>query len=235
KGIVPQWTAGHSLGEYSALHAAGAFDLDTGLLLVKARGEAIQEASEKIPGTMAALIGLERAQVVDLCKTASAKGVCEPVNYNCPGQIVIAGAVDAVKEAIALAQQAGATKSILLNVSGPFHSSLMKPAADKMRPVLESAAIVDAAVPVTTNVDGQPTRSASEIRQKLALQIDHAVLWEDGIRQLAGQSPDLFLEAGPGRVLSGLLRRIDKTKKAANVEDRKSVESLLQQCGLTAQ
>jgi [acyl-carrier-protein] S-malonyltransferase len=227
-GWKPAFAAGHSLGEYSALCAAGAFNFETGLQLVKARGEAIQEASEKIPGTMAAVVGLERAQVEEICRQAGVKGVCEAVNFNCPGQIVIAGAVPAVEEAVVLAQQAGSLKSIKLNVSGPFHSSLMQPAAERMAAVLEKAAIQDPSIAVVANCDAQATRSAADIRRKLVQQIDHPVLWEDSLRTLFTQGADTFIETGPGRVLSGLLRRTDKSKKFFNIEDKKSAEALLQ-------
>lgn len=227
--IQPIYTAGHSLGEYSALYAAGAFDFITGLDLVKARGEAIEDASRKIPGTMAAIIGLDRAKVTDICQQASAKGVCEPVNLNGAGQIVIAGTVDAIEEAVRLAQAAGALKALKLSVSGPFHSSLMKPAADRMSPVLEKAAIRDAVVPVLANCDAQPTRSAAEIRKKLFRQIDHAVLWEDSVNFLLANGADTFIEVGAGRVLSGILKRMDKTKKLLNIEDKKSADALTAQ------
>ncbi len=227
--IQPIYTAGHSLGEYSALYAAGAFDFKTGLELVKVRGEAIEDASHKIPGTMAAIIGLDRAKVTEICQQASSRGVCEPVNLNGAGQIVIAGAVDAVEEAVRLAQAAGALKALKLSVSGPFHSSLMKPAADRMAVVLEKAAIRDSAIPVITNCDAQPTRSAADIRQKLVKQIDHAVLWEDSLNFLLANGADTFIEVGPGRVLSGILKRIDKSKKLLNVEDKKSADALAAQ------
>jgi [acyl-carrier-protein] S-malonyltransferase len=227
--IQPIYTAGHSLGEYSALYAAGAFDFKTGLDLVRARGEAIDEASSKIPGTMAAIIGLDRAKVSDICQQASSKGVCEPVNLNGAGQIVIAGSVEAVDSAVQLAQAAGALKALKLSVSGPFHSSLMKPAAEKMAAVLEKASIRDAAVPVITNCDALPTRSAADIRQKLVRQIDHAVLWEDGMKFLLSNGADTFIEVGAGRVLSGILKRMDKTKKLLNIEDKKSADALAAQ------
>jgi [acyl-carrier-protein] S-malonyltransferase len=227
--VKPSYTAGHSLGEYSALYAAGAFDFKTGLDLVKARGEAIEEASQKIPGSMAAIIGLDRAKVGDICKQASAKGVCEPVNLNGAGQIVIAGSVEAIDEAVALAQAAGALKALKLNVSGPFHSSLMKPAADKMLQVLEKANIQNASIPIITNCDAQPTQSAADIRQKLYRQIDHAVLWEDSMALLISKGADTFVEVGAGRVLSGLMKRIDKTKKLFNIEDKKSADALTAQ------
>lgn len=226
-GQKPAFTAGHSLGEYSALCAAGAFDFETGLDLVKARGEAIQEASDKIPGTMAAIVGLERAKVEEICKSASAKGVCEAVNFNCPGQIVVAGAVEAVEEVVKLAQAAGSPKSVRLNVSGPFHSSLMKPAAERMAKVLETPVVRDAAIPVIANCDAQPTQAAGDIKQKLVRQIDHAVLWEDSLQALFQKGADRFVEVGAGRVLCGLLRRTDKTKKFSNIEDKKSADALL--------
>jgi [acyl-carrier-protein] S-malonyltransferase len=219
--------AGHSLGEYSALCAAGAFDFETGLDLVKARGEALGKAAEQVPGTMAALIGLERAVVEDLCAKASDRGVCQPVNFNCPGQIVVAGNVESIDEVVRLAQAAGSTKSVRLNVSGAFHSSLMKPAAEVMASVLTAARIVSPAVPVVANVDAQPVQDPQQIREKLVHQIDHAVLWEDTMRFMIGAGVETFIELGPGRVLSGLLRRTDKTKKFSNIEDKKSADALL--------
>lgn len=226
-GVSADFCAGHSLGEYSALCAAGAFSFETGLQLVKARGEAIQAASDSIPGTMAAIVGLDRAQVEAVCKEASAKGICEPVNFNCPGQIVIAGAVAAIDEAVVLAQKAGSPKSIKLSVSGPFHSSLMKPAAEKMASVIAAADIHDARIPVVANCDGKPTVKADEIRRKLVTQIDHAVLWEDSMTLLAKEGVQNFVEVGAGRVLCGLLRRIDKSLKFSNIEDKKSADGLL--------
>ncbi len=226
-GRSAEMMAGHSLGEYSALCAAGAFDFETGLNLVKARGEAIGEAAEKTPGTMAAVIGLDRPVVEAICAKASAKGLCQPVNFNCPGQIVIAGTVEAVEEAVLLAQAAGSPKSVRLNVSGAFHSSLMKPAADKMAQVLSAATIVAPAVPVVANVDGQTVQDAQQIREKLVRQIDHAVLWEDTLKFMIGAGIDTFVEMGPGRVLSGLVRRTDKTRKFSNIEDKKSADALL--------
>lgn len=226
KGLKADFAAGHSLGEYSALCAAGAFDFRTGLDLVKARGEAIEAASAQTPGTMAALIGLDRMQVSHICRQSAAKGVCEAVNFNCPGQIVIAGTVPAIEEAVKLADAAGATKAIQLNVSGPFHSSLMRPAAERMRAVLEKAALKDGAIPVYSNCDAGPTQKADEIRAKLVRQIDHAVLWEDTILEMAKAGVGTFVEVGAGRVLSGLLRRIDKSKKALNIEDKKSADSV---------
>lgn len=226
-GVRADFTAGHSLGEYSALCAAGAFDFETGLRLVKARGEAIGAASARVPGAMAAIVGLDRAVVEGLCQNASVHGVCQAVNYNCPGQIVIAGAVVAVEAAVQAAQAAGSSKSVVLKVSGPFHSSLMKPAADAMAETLAHAAIRAPAVPVVMNVDAVATTDPAVIRANLVRQIDHPVLWEDTLKTLFAAGVDRFIEVGPGRVLSGLLRRTDKTKKFSNIEDKKSAEALL--------
>jgi [acyl-carrier-protein] S-malonyltransferase len=165
--------------------------------------------------------------VEDLCAKASAVGVCQPVNYNCPGQIVVAGTVEAVDEAVERAQAAGSPKSVRLNVSGAFHSTLMKPAADKMAMVLAKATIVAPTVPVVTNVDGKLTQDPQQIREKLVHQIDHAVLWEDTLKWMIGAGVETFIEIGPGRVLSGLVRRTDKTRKFSNIEDKKSADALL--------
>lgn len=219
--------AGHSLGEYSALCAAGVFSLEDGLKLVKARGEFITVASEKNPGTMAAIIGLERAKVEELCRNSNDQGVCEAVNFNSPGQVVIAGANAAVQKAVALAQSQGATKAVMLNVSGPFHSSLMSPAAELMAGELATYTLNSPKFPVVTNCDARLTTDGAAISAKLVTQINHPVLWEDSVRAIAGTGAGLFIELGPQRVLSGLLRRIDKTRKSLNVEDTKSLEATL--------
>jgi [acyl-carrier-protein] S-malonyltransferase len=226
-GLRADFLAGHSLGEYSALGAAGVFDLETGLGLVKARGEAIGEASARTPGAMAALVGLAREAVEKICAQAAAGGVCQAVNFNCPGQIVIAGTVPAVEEAVRLAQAAGSPKSLRLNVSGPFHSSLMKPAAEKMALALAGASLREAAAPVVMNVDARPRRAPDEIREKLVSQVDHPVLWEDTLRFLIGEGVERFIEIGPGRVLCGLLRRTDRSKEFSNIEDKKSADALI--------
>jgi [acyl-carrier-protein] S-malonyltransferase len=226
-GLRPAFAAGHSLGEYSAFYAAGAFDLKTGLELVKTRGEALERAAREKPGAMAAIIGLERNAVEEVCLKARAHGVCEAVNFNGGAQIVIAGEAGAVAEAVRLAQGAGAAKAVALNVSGAFHSSLMAPAAGRMAEALDAAAVSDAAVPVLTNCDALPTQAAAEIRRKLVQQIDHPVLWEDTIRRLIDSGADMFIEVGAGRVLSGLMRRIDKSKAVLNIEDKKSADNVV--------
>lgn len=227
-GLKPDVCAGHSLGEYSAFTAAGALDLTTGLSLVKARGECVQKAGEDRPGAMAAILGLDRLVVENLCRESSAFGVCEPVNYNAPGQIVVAGEVAAIEDVVRRAQTAGSPKSVRLNVSGAFHSSLMAPAAQVMRGELSRSVLQTPVVPVWTNCDAQPTTNPEDIRSKLVRQIDHAVLWEDTLRGLIQSGVERFVEIGPGRVLSALLRRVDKTKSVLNVEDKKSLDQFLQ-------
>jgi len=219
--------AGHSLGEYSALCAAGFFNFKDGLSMVKARGEFIQAASEANPGTMAAIMGLEKNVLEDVCKKASEAGVCEPVNYNSPGQIVVAGTAAAINKAIELATAAGAMKCVVLNVSGPFHSSLMASAADKMAKELEKYTFSTPAFGVYTNCDALVNKDASIIKDKLFRQIKSAVKWDESVQNMIKDGVETFIEVGPGKVLSGLLRRIDRTKKALNIEDEMSLAKTL--------
>ncbi len=215
--------AGHSLGEYSALCAGGAFSLEDGLRMVKARGEYIQKAALDNPGTMAAIIGLDKLKVEEVCKNANVSGICEPVNYNSPEQIVIAGSATGIEKAVALATEAGASKAIILNVSGPFHSSLMSSAALLMRTELAKYTFNDITYPVYMNCDAARTTAASEIPAKLVTQIDHPVLWDTAVRNMTAGGAETFIEIGPGRVLCGLIRRIDKTRKFLNIEDSVSM------------
>lgn len=220
--------AGHSLGEYSAFFAAEIFDFKTALKLVEYRAKFIQECCEKNPGTMAAVIGMEKTQLKNVCDAiAQEKGVCEMVNFNSVQQIVVAGQKSAIEM---LTEKIGAvpgTRAIPLNVSGAFHSGLMAEAAEKMKAVLETAAIKDAAIPVAANVDAELTVRADEIKAKLARQINHPVLWEDSIHKMIANGVETFLEIGPGKVLTGLLRKIDKKKKALNLEDEPSLRKVV--------
>ncbi|MCL2484803.1 MAG: ACP S-malonyltransferase [Endomicrobia bacterium] len=220
-------SAGHSLGEYSALCAAGFFSFQDGLTMVKARGEFIQKASEANPGTMAAIIGMEKAAIEDICKQASVLGVCEAVNFNSPGQIVIAGTFAAIQKAVELATAAGATKCVILNVSGPFHSSLMSPAADMMNEELKKYTFNNPLFYTYTNCDAMLTKDAAEVKDKLVRQIKSPVKWDEIVQNIINAGFDSFVEVGPGKVLSGLLRRIDKSKKALNVEDCASLEKTI--------
>jgi [acyl-carrier-protein] S-malonyltransferase len=220
--------AGHSLGEYCALYAAGFFDFKDGLSMVKARGEFIQKASEANPGTMAAIIGLDAPIVEDICKQASTVGVCEAVNFNSPCQIVIAGVSAAINKAVELASAVGA-KTVVLNVSGPFHSSLMSSASDNMAKELEKYTFNAPKFGVFTNCDASLTKDLSTIKEKLVKQIKSAVKWDETIKNIILLDFDKFIEIGSGKVLSGLLRRIDRSKKALNIEDCESLEKTLEE------
>jgi [acyl-carrier-protein] S-malonyltransferase len=220
--------AGHSLGEYSALYAAGFFSFKDGLEMVKARGAFIQEASDKNPGTMAAVIGLEKDKVSQICKNAGSLGVCEAVNFNSPGQIVISGNTEAVKKAVELAAEAGAVKAVILNVSGPFHSSLMAEASFSMLKEFEKYKFKKPSFGVWTNCDAQPVLDESQIEEKLVKQIKSPVLWDDSVKNIINAGYETFIEIGPGKVLAGLLKRIDRSKKALNIEDGQSLEKTIE-------
>lgn len=221
--------AGHSLGEYCALCAAGFFNFTDGLEMVKSRGKFIQEASLANPGIMAAILGLKKDQVLDICTQSSSCGICEAVNFNSLSQIVIAGSQEAVHKAMELASNAGAVKSVVLNVSGPFHSSLMSSASEKMSKELEKYTFTDPSFSVYTNCDAQLTKDIVDVKEKLVSQIKSPVLWDDSITKIIQLGFEKFVEIGPGRVLSGLLRRIDKTKKIFNIEDELSLQKTLEE------
>ncbi len=222
EGIRPDFTAGHSLGEYTALIAAGSLTISDAVWLVRQRGLFMQEAVPPGQGTMAALIGLEREQVLAVCKKASEKGVVEPANYNCPGQVVIAGHVGAVQQALEFAKEKGAKRVIPLAVSGPFHSSLLQPASLKLAQALEQTIISRAWVPVVANCNAELTNDPNEIKENLIKQVSGAVLWQQSIEKLLGEGVTTFIEIGPGKVLSGLIKKIDKNVEMYNIEDRES-------------
>jgi len=205
--------AGHSLGEYSANVAAGALSFAEALRLVRERGRFMQEAVPPGVGAMAAIVGLDPAEVVAACREAAEGEVVEAVNFNSPEQTVIAGHAAAVTRASAACTARGARRAIPLPVSAPFHSSLMAPARARMRPLLEAAAFTDPALAVVTNVDASAERSGGRLREALVRQIDSPVRWTDSVRRLAAEGVDRALEIGPGNVLSGLVRRIDRSIK----------------------
>ena len=209
-GIKPVMTAGHSLGEYSALVAAGALDFNSGLELVKIRGQVMQEAGQKHSGTMAAIIGLEMNTVKNICEQASVAGIVQPANFNSPDQIVISGSVSGVKKAIDLAKTQNAKRAIELNVSGAFHSPLMASAQDALTTALAKSPIQDTQIPVYCNVNARPSKSADEIRTHLEAQLISPVLWGNTMTQMVKDGADQFFEVGSGKVLTGLLRRIDR-------------------------
>jgi len=233
--IRPQMVAGLSLGEYSALVAAGALSLEEALPLVQKRGLFMQEAVPAGKGTMAAIIGLERDRVEEVCEEAAFKGVVQPANYNCPGQIVISGEVNAVNEAMEKAREKGAGKIIELKVSAPFHCSLMEPAAEKLFPELEKVQLNKAQLPVVSNVSAENTTEPEVIRKSLIQQVSNAVKWEDSINNMINSGVENFLEVGPGKVLTGFMKKISRNVKTFPVETfdayRKVEESLLNDGG----
>jgi len=204
----PAMTAGHSLGEYSALVAAGAIAFEEALKLVRLRGELMQKAGEENPGTMAAVVGLEAQTIEEVCRAASSDGIVQAANFNSPGQIVISGSVAGVRKAMELAKQRGAKLVKELVVSGAFHSPLMRSAKDGLKSALDRTAIRDAQIPVYANVSAKPVRKAGEIRTLLFEQVTSPVRWEETIRNMSTDGASTFVETGPGKVLQGLVKRI---------------------------
>lgn len=203
-------TAGLSLGEYTALVFAGAMDFEDGLRLVQARGEAMQEASDAMPSGMVSVLGLERVQVEELCDQARGDGVLQIANFLCPGNIAISGTNAACEKAAELAQPAGAMKAVPLAVAGAFHTPIMEPAVDRLREALDRVTLRKSKIPIISNVDAQPHREPDELRELLIRQVVSPVRWEDSMRYLFGEEFDQFYEIGPGRILRGLLRRIER-------------------------
>lgn len=232
QGIIPHVAAGHSLGEYSALVAAGALSLADAVQIVRRRGEYMQEAVPVGAGAMAAIIGLERSVVEKLCRDGGATGgVAEPANFNAPGQTVVSGTTADVEHVAARALEAGAAKAVMLPVSAPFHCALMKPAAERLSPHLEATPFKDMRYPVCTNVDAELVSSGEVAKRSLIRQVNAPVRWEEAMRRIMTTGMDAFIEVGPGRVLSGLLRRIDKRVAVANVEDERSLGKTLGMIG----
>lgn len=227
----PTFLAGHSLGEYSALVAAGAIDFKDAIQLVAKRGELMQQAVPAGEGAMAAILGLEDAQVIALCKEASIHGVVEAVNFNSPGQVVIAGAVSAVNQAIDLATAAGAKRALLLPVSVPSHCALMQPAAEQLATELAKTHIQAPLIPVIHNTSVTSSNNADEIRELLAKQLFNPVRWVETVTFLAAQGVDTLIECGPGKVLAGLTKRIDKSLSAQPLFDVASLEKTKQLAG----
>jgi [acyl-carrier-protein] S-malonyltransferase len=208
--IKPAAAAGHSLGEYSALVAAGAFTFEDGLNIVKIRGEQMQKSGENNPGTMAAIIGLSKPDVEEICAEVSAAGIVKPANFNSPGQIVISGSIDGVHKAMDLAKQRRARMATELVVSGAFHSPLMAEALSGLEAALNDLSISQPRIPVYTNVTAKPANSLEEVRDLLKQQLLAPVLWEDIITHMISDGMTEFIEVGAGKVLQGLLKRINK-------------------------
>lgn len=227
-GVQPDVAGGHSLGEYSALVAAGVLSFKDAVALVHKRGQYMQEAVPVGEGGMAAIIGLDDETIAAACEKATKEaGEVQPVNFNCPGQTVIAGTTHGVEKAVEELKAAGAKKAVVLPVSAPFHSTLMKPAAEKLAAELDKVAIHDAAFPVVSNFTGELETKAEEIKANLVAQADHPVRWIACVKTMQAFGADTFVEAGPGKTLCGFNRRIDRSIKSLNVENLESLQKTL--------
>jgi [acyl-carrier-protein] S-malonyltransferase len=227
KGIHPDFVAGHSLGEYSGLVAAGALSLSDAVQLVRRRGRYMQEAVPVGVGGMAAIMGLAPDSVRSLCERAAEGQIVSSANLNSPSQIAIAGNREAVERVASLAKEAGAKRAIMLPVSAPFHCELMQPAEERLARDLQELRFSDLKFPLVTNVDARPIRTGAEARDALKRQVSRPVRWQESIQVLIANGVTKFVEAGPGKVLIGLIRSIDKSVTMLNVEDEKSLENVL--------
>jgi len=232
RGLTASTAAGHSLGEYTAITAAGGFELKDAIGLVQKRGRYMQEAVPEGTGLMAAILGMDREDVEKTCHEAAKNGIVAPANYNSPGQIVIAGEKQAVEKAMELAKAGGAKRAIPLTVSVPSHCIMMKQAGDRLAQELAKVNISDLSLPIVNNADARFLRMASEIRPSLVKQISSPLYWEDSIKNMASDGCKTFIEIGPGKVLSGLVRRIVKGATVLNVEDQKSMGETLSALGV---
>jgi len=227
-GAEPVLLAGHSLGEYTALVVAGAISFADCLLLVRLRGRAMQEAVPQGTGAMAAILGLDDEEVKSACAEAAEGDVCEAVNFNAPGQVVIAGHADAVRRAVEAAKARGAKRAMALPVSAPFHSSLMAPAAARLREALGRIAVSSPRIPVIHNVDAKSRADASGIKEALVTQADHPVRWVDCVREMAARGVKQVFECGPGKVLAPLVRRTAEGLQGIALADRAGLEQGVQ-------
>lgn len=229
KGISPDYVAGHSLGEYSALTAAGVLTFEDAVAIVRARGEFMEQAVPGGQGAMAAVLGGEREALAGLCADITQGGhLVELANVNCPGQIVVSGSKEGVAQIMERVKEIGAKRAIPLEVSGPFHSSLMKSAADRLGDKLAGLAFKDASVPVVANVTARPVQQGQEISRLLVEQVYSPVLWADSVAWLISQGVDTFVEIGPGSVLTGLIKKIDKSVRTFNVNNLDSLEQTVE-------
>ncbi len=226
KGLQPAGVAGHSLGEYSALVAAESLTFEDGLRLVQKRGQLMYESGKKNPGTMAALIGLSEEQVYQLCQTLSDQGIIQPANFNSPGQIAISGEVKVIRQAIELAREMGAKKAVELVVSGAFHSPLMDDARAGLQEALEKTEFKNAQIPVYSNVTARPVSEKDEIKQLLFKQLTSPVLWQKSMENMIADGFSSFYEVGPGKVLCGLLKRINRQVPCQPVGTVETVNSV---------
>jgi [acyl-carrier-protein] S-malonyltransferase len=232
QGLKPDFVAGHSLGEYSALVAAGALSLSQAAKLVRRRGEFMQEAVPVGVGAMAAILGIDADKVTEACSAAALDQVCGPANFNTPTQIVIAGHKEAVERAVEECKTRGAKRAMMLKVSAPFHSALMMPAQERMTALLVQTTFNNLAFPITNNVDAAVVTSGDAARDALVRQISAPVRWTDSVAKLFAEGVETFIEVGPGKVLSGLVKAIAKDAgkevKLLNVEDQASLQATVE-------
>lgn len=226
-GFRADFVAGHSLGEYSALVAAGSIGFEDAVRLVQQRGRCMQRAVPEGVGAMAALLGIDETAVERVCSEAAQGEVVAPANLNSPAQIVIAGHAGAVARAVGLAKQAGARRAVMLEVSAPFHCALMAPAQSELAPELDATAFADLSTPLVNNWQASEVRTGTEAREGLKQQIPNPVLWDRTVRRLAARGVERWVEVGPGRVLSGLLRSIDRSLRGNSTHDLASVERMV--------
>jgi len=224
--ITPDYLAGHSLGEYSALVGTKAFSFSDGVKAVQKRGQFMQEAVPEGEGGMAAVLGLSREQVEEICQEAAQGEVMTPANFNCPGQVVISGTAKALERAIVLAKEKGSPRTVVLPVSAPFHCELMEPAAKKLKDYLDDVTVNPLAYPVVTNFEAKPNQKANLVKEILIKQVTHPVLWEDSVVAMRERGVTTYVEIGPGKILSGLVKKIDKSATIYNVEDTESLKKL---------
>lgn len=225
-GLVPALTAGHSLGEYSALVCAGGLGFADAVRIVRQRGIYMQEAVPVGTGSMAAILGLEREVLDSVCREAAQGQVVEPANYNSDGQVVIAGHTDAVTRAIELAKGKGAKRAMALPVSAPFHCSLMIPAGERLAAVLANVMIDEMLLPVITNVEATPNQDASQVLDLLVRQVSAPVLWQETMACMVNLGIERYIELGPGKVLSGLIKRVAKDSTVQNVQNMSDISAL---------
>jgi [acyl-carrier-protein] S-malonyltransferase len=225
KGCLPDYVAGHSLGEYSALVAAGGLPLGDAAVLVRKRGKYMQEAVPVGVGAMAALLGIESKTAQAVCAQAAGQQVVAPANLNSPAQVVIAGHREAVERAMILAKEAGAKRAIMLQVSAPFHCVLLQPAADRLKHDIDRSGFADLRFPLITNVDAEPIVTAVAARSSLERQVTMPVRWQESVQWMLDNDVRTFVEVGPGKVLLGLIRAADKSVGMFNAEDEKSLEN----------
>lgn len=219
EGITADFVAGHSLGEYSALVTAESLAFQDAVKIVRQRGAFMQEAVPPGAGTMAAIMGLTIEKVEEICREASGQGVVEPANYNSPVQIVVAGSVKGVEKVVEIAKREGAKRTVMLPVSGPFHSSLLKPASLRLKEAMEKINIAPAKIPVVANITAEQETEPHIIRKNLIAQVSGAVRWQQSVEKLQSLGVKRYIEIGPGKVLNGLIKKIDKTAEIYNIGD----------------